>query len=215
MHTLAHWQKLFQAKAATLYPNTDPSHDMLHIERVVHNALALAQPEQADVWVVMPAAYFHDMVNVPKNDPRRLQASTLSGEAAVAYLAEIGYPSQYYEAIKHAIAAHSFSAQIAPQTIEAKVVQDADRLDALGAIGMMRCFAVSGQLARPFYNASYPILPATRPMDDKQFALDHFYIKLFTLPALMNTKAAQQEAARRLEVMHTFIQALDRETALS
>ncbi|MBI3441310.1 MAG: HD domain-containing protein, partial [Proteobacteria bacterium] len=85
----------------------------------------MAKDEEADSNIVLPAAYFHDFVNIAKNDPRRKEASVLSAEAAAEYLASIGYPQRYLEAIKHSIAAHSFSAGIKPETIEAKVVQDA------------------------------------------------------------------------------------------
>ncbi|HLH74734.1 MAG TPA: HD domain-containing protein, partial [Chloroflexota bacterium] len=110
------WPALFEAKARDLYLATDPSHDFLHIQRVVTSALRLAHEERADVMVVLPAAYFHDFVNIPKDDPRRAHASTLSANAAVEYLDSISYPRQYFDAIHHAIAAHSFSAGIACET---------------------------------------------------------------------------------------------------
>ena len=101
------WRAVFDAHAAAVYPASDPSHDILHIRRVVTSALALAEAEGADINVVLPAAYFHDIVNVPKNDPRRREASRLSGEAAVEYLAGVNYPPQYFDAIRHAIAPHT------------------------------------------------------------------------------------------------------------
>src|SRR6476659_2753534 len=114
------WQDVFEAKARQLYPATDPSHDFLHIRRVVAMALKLAREENADAMVVLPAAYFPDFVNLPKDDPRRQQASALSAAAAVDYLRSAGYPAGYFAAIRHAIAAHSFSAGLSCETIEAK-----------------------------------------------------------------------------------------------
>lgn len=201
---LSRWNDLFLDKARVLYPNDDPSHDILHIKRVVRAALELAAEEGADPWVVLPAAYLHDCVNVPKNDPRRKQASTLSAEAAVAYLKEAGYPEKYFDAIAHAIAAHSFSANIPPETIEAKVVQDADRLDALGAIGIARMFTINGVMKRPYYSEE-EFLPETRIPDDMKQAIDHFYVKLFKLPDMMQTASGRSEATARVAYMRDFL----------
>lgn len=206
------WKRIFDEKAQELYPATDPSHDFLHIRRVVASALKFAKAEGADENVVLPAAYFHDFVNVPKNDPRRKEASRLSGEAAVDYLKSIGYPAQYYDAIKHAIAAHSFSANITPETIEAKVVQDADRLDGLGAIGIARCFTVSALLARPFY-CDGDIMAENRDADDKNYAIDHFFVKLFKTAETLQTKAAREEGAKRVAFMKEYLSQVTREAA--
>jgi uncharacterized protein len=210
MTDLAHWQQQFDRKAQELYPATDPSHDILHIRRVVKTALELASVEGADPWVVMPAAYFHDFVNLPKDDPRRAQASQLSAQAAVAYLSALGYPSAHHEGIAHAVAAHSFSAGIVPTTIEAKVVQDADRLDALGAIGIARCFTVGAKLARPLY-AEADVLAAQRAPDDTSSSVDHFFIKLFKLPDQLQTAAARAQGQRRVQFMRSYLEQLKAE----
>ncbi len=202
---LKRWQKTFIEKARELYPSTDPSHDFLHISRVVANALKIAAEEGADLNVVLPAAYFHDFVTVPKNDPRRAQASRLSADAAKEYLASIHYPAQYLDAIGHAIAAHSFSAGIPPETIEAKVVQDADRLDGLGAIGIARCFATNALMQTAFYDAD-EFFPETRTADDKKQAVDHFFVKLFKLPDMMQTESARAEGRRRTAFMREYLE---------
>lgn len=204
------WDKTFRAKAAALYPPSDPSHDALHISRVVKTALKLAFIEGADENIVRPAAYFHDFVNLPKNDPRRKQASTLSAEAAAEYLISIGYPAQYIEAIKHAIAAHSFSAAIKPETLEAKVVQDADRLDALGAIGVARWASTSALMKTPYYCPNDP-WAESREFDDRQHAIDHFAVKLFKIAETMQTDAARAEAQKRIKFMQAYLAELKTE----
>lgn len=201
---LTDWDYIFQEKARTLYPLQDPSHDFLHIERVVNTAKALAQQEKGDLAVILPAAYFHDFVNVPKNDPRRKEASSLSADAAVEYLASIGYPARALGAIRHAIAAHSFSAGIKPETLEAQIVQDADRLDALGAIGIARCFSTAALMQRPYYCPNDP-WAAHRPFDDKSFSIDHFEVKLFKIAETMHTPAARTEAAKRIKFMKEYL----------
>lgn len=197
------WRDIFDAKAVEIYPATDPSHDILHIRRVVATALDLAVKEGADVNVVLPAAYFHDFVTVPKNDPRRSMASRLSGDAAVEYLKSVGYPAQYLDNIRHSIAAHSFSANIACETIEAKVVQDADRLDSLGAIGIARTFSTNALMGTPYYCEKDP-LAVTRTPDDKKYALDHFAIKLLKLADTLKTDSARAEGQRRTAFMREF-----------
>lgn len=208
--SLQKWDALFAAKARELYPSSDPSHDFLHIRRVVTAAVKFAREEGADLNVVLPAAYFHDFVNVPKNDPRRAQASTLSGIAAVEYLQSVNYPAQYFDGIKHAITTHSFSANIPCETIEAKVVQDADRLDGLGAIGIARCFSTSTIMGRPYYSEE-DMLAENRAPDDKLFAIDHFFVKLFKTAETLQTNSARAEGARRVQFMKTYLQQLKSE----
>jgi uncharacterized protein len=188
----------------------DAAHDLHHVRRVVRNALWLAKEEGAQLEVAVPAAWLHDCVGVPKNSPQRPYASQLAAETAVTFLQQQNYPAVYLEAIAHAIAAHSFSAGIPPQTIEAKVVQDADRLEAIGAIGIARCFAVGGMLARPLYHTPDPFCQ-TRPPDDSLASVDHFYTKLLKLADTMQTTAGREEAYGRTQFMLNFLAQLKRE----
>lgn len=188
----------------------DSAHDLTHIARVVGTAKQLAQTESAALAIVVPAAWLHDCVTVPKNSPDRSRASTLAAQTACGFLRERGYPDVYLPAIEHAVAAHSFSAGIVPRTIEAKVLQDADRLDALGAIGIARCFTVGGALGRPLYNAAEPF-PTTRVPDDSANSVEHFFVKLLTLEATMQTEAGRAEARSRTEFMRAFLWQLGHE----
>lgn len=209
--SLHEWETVFVAKAAELYPTeNDASHDVLHIQRVVASAKKLAAKEGADLNIVIPAAYLHDFVNLPKNDPRRKQASRLSAEAACAYLRDIGYPEQYLDAIAHAIAAHSFSAGIPPETIEAQVVQDADRLDALGAIGIARCFSTNAKMGTAYYDG-LDFSASMREPDDRLYAIDHFYVKLLNLPDMMQTEAGREDAHRRAAFMRAYLAQMQNE----
>jgi uncharacterized protein len=204
------WSTLFANKARVIYPSSDPSHDHLHIMRVVQTAKHLCEQENANWAVVMPAAFFHDFINVPKGDPRRAYASKLSGEAAIEYLKSVHYPEKHFEAIRHAIEAHSYSANIKPETLEAKIVQDADRLDSLGAIGIARCFATTSQMARPFYHGEDP-WAENRSLDDKNYGIDHFFQKLFALVDHLNTKTAKEEGDHRIAFIKTYLDQIKRE----
>ena len=204
------WFEIFKNKARVIYPSTDPAHDYLHVLRVVHMAKHLCDIEKACWEIVMPAAFFHDYIQVSKNDPRKPFVSQLSAQATIEYLEHLHYPSQYYEKIRHAIEAHSYSANIQPQTLEARIVQDADRLDALGAIGIARCFATSSLMKVPFYAEEDP-WANERELDDKNYGLDHFYKKLIHLVDHLNTETARREGSQRLAFIKTYLEQIKRE----
>lgn len=185
----------------------DAAHDISHVQRVVNTAKKLAVEEGADLSIVLPAAYLHDCFTYPKDHPNRKQSSIIAAKKAVAFLESIDYPQQYHDAIAHAIEAHSFSANIRPSTLEAKVVQDADRLDALGAIGITRCIQVSTEFDAQLYDDK-DIFAQQRELDDKQFTLDHFQTKLFKIAETMNTESARREAQKRKAFMQAYIEQL-------
>ncbi|WP_330942820.1 HD domain-containing protein [Vibrio diabolicus] len=185
----------------------DAAHDISHVQRVVNTAKKLAVEEGADLSIVLPAAYLHDCFTYPKDHPNRKQSSIIAAKKAVAFLESIDYPQQYHDAIAHAIEAHSFSANIRPNTLEAKVVQDADRLDALGAIGITRCIQVSSEFDAQLYDDK-DIFAQQRELDDKQFTLDHFQTKLFKIAETMNTESARREAQKRKAFMQAYIEQL-------
>lgn len=189
---------------------TDLAHDYQHVLRVVKNASKLCQQEGAIEAVVLPAAWLHDCLSLPKDHPQRAQASQLAADKAISFLTSIQYPAEHYQAIHHAICCHSYSANITPTTLEAKIVQDADRLDALGAIGIARCLQVSSQLKRPLYAPDDPFCN-TREVDDKTFTLDHFYQKLLKIKNTMHCQSAKKEADKRSEYMQGFLEQLQGE----
>jgi len=194
--------RLFALAAADAHG--DGAHDLNHLHRVWQTAQTLLRDHaEADVLVVMAACYLHDLVNLPKNHPDRARASTLAAELAVAKLREAGFPAGKLAAVAHAIEAHSFSAGIAPTTIEAMIVQDADRLDALGAVGLARLFYTAGRLGSALAHAGDP-LGAARALDDKAYALDHIEVKLATLPATMQTAAGRRLGEARLQWLRQF-----------
>ena len=182
----------------------DSAHDMSHLQRVVLQSQRLAKIEQADVLVVTLAAWLHDLVNYPKTHPWRAQASTASAHEARVLLTRWSLDAPRIDAVVHAIEAHSFSADITPQSLEACVLQDADRLDALGALGIARCFTVGGGLDRALYNIDDPFCDQRLP-EDQCFTLDHFYQKLLHLAGSFKTQAGQLEAQRRSQYMHGFL----------
>jgi uncharacterized protein len=188
----------------------DDGHDVHHSRRVRDNALRIADREGGDRFVLIAAAYLHDLVSPPKNSPDRKRASAMSAEAAGPILRELGFDEEKIAAVQHAIHAHSFSAGVEPTTVEAKILQDADRLEALGAIGVARTFYTAGLMGSDMFDADDPFA-VRRPLDDSRFGLDHFAAKLMKLPATMQTHAGRDLAEERLGVMHAFLGAIAEE----
>lgn len=202
----------YEAALADLWQGqTDAAHDIGHLRRVWTNCRRIAAAEGgADLEVLCAAAYLHDLVNLPKDAPNRHEASSLSARAAVDWLRAAGFPADRLDAVAHAIAAHSFSAGIAPETAEARILQDADRLEALGAIGLARMFAVSGLMGGQIYDPDDP-LAQHRPLDDRAFALDHLEVKLFPIVATMQTATGRDMAEERADWVAAFRTRLLRE----
>ena len=203
MNNLKTWRpRLMQLAAAS--NADDGAHDLNHLNRVWQNAQTLLEDHpEADALVVMAACYLHDLVNLPKNDPERHLASRQAAQLACGELEKLDFPVEKLPSLAHAIEAHSFSAGIAPETIEARIVQDADRLDALGAVGLARLYYTAGRMGSALAHPTDP-LASHRTMDDKKFALDHIEVKLATLPATMTTKAGQKMGEIRLEWLRSF-----------
>jgi len=174
----------------------DGAHDIAHILRVFRNAMRILREEGGHGEVLAAAVLLHDCVSVEKNSPLRAQASRLAAEKASGLLRDIGWAEIDIAAVAHAITTHSFSANSPPETLEAKILQDADRLDAIGAIGVARCFYIGGRMNSLLHDVADPAAEH-RPLDDSRFTLDHFPAKLFKLANGFQTDAGRRLAAQR------------------
>jgi len=190
----------------------DGAHDLSHFRRVWRTAQELNAEEghRADTEVLVAAAYLHDIVALRKDHPQRHTSSRLAAAKAAEILAELHFPEAKISAVRHAIEAHSFSAKIAPETLEARIIQDADRMEALGAIGLARVFYTSGRMQRELFDPVDP-LAKNRPLDDIRFGLDHFFVKLYTLVDTMQTQAGRHLAEARRAVLERYVEDLLRE----
>ena len=186
---------------------TDGSHDLSHIVRVWRNAVRIARTEPAaDLELLLAAVILHDCVAVEKSSPLRTQASRLSAARAREIVAGLGWPPARVDGLAHAIETHSFSAGLTPDTPEAKILQDADRLDAIGAVGIARCFHVGGRMGGRLYHPDDP-RAAARPLDDRSWALDHFPAKLLKVADGFLTPEGQRMAAVRAALMRDYVAA--------
>lgn len=195
--------EIFEAHGAA-----DAAHDSHHFRRVWRLAQEICATEpEADKLVVLAASFFHDCVSLPKNHPDRSKASTLAAEKAVGMLREFNFPEEKLAGVAHAIEAHSFSAGLEAKTLEAKIVRDADRLEALGAIGVARVFTVGAAIrAAPFHSADP--FAENRELNDREYTLDHFYTKLFQLERSLKTEHGRKLGRERTAFMHGFVEQL-------
>jgi uncharacterized protein len=184
----------------------DPAHDFLHVDRVARWARRIAEAEGADVEIAVAAALLHELFNHPKGHPDSHLSGERCAEEARLVLSEHGFGK--IEQVCYAIRVHPFSRGIVPDTLEGKVLQDADRLDAIGAIGAARCFATCVSMQRPFYSLVDPLC-RTREPDDKEFGTDHFFKKLLRLT--FHTETARREAERRMAFLRSFLDQLESE----
>ena len=190
----------------------DLAHGWEHVNRVYTLALHIAEQEGANRFVVGMAALMHDLGRTVQDDTGNHHAD-LSVELASELLATYRVPADVQEAILHAIIAHSFSRGIEPHTLEARVVRDADRLEGLGAIGILR-WAITGTLRRSAETRTYhptdPFAEQHVP-DDHKYMLDHFITKLLILADTMATETGRTLAQQRTAFMHSYLNELRKE----
>ena len=190
--------------------NNDSAHDFAHIIRVYKNAQMICKKERVNEKLVLCTVLLHDIVSYPKSDKRSKLSSIQSAKKSKKILKKFNFTNEEIQIISDAIRDHSFSQNKVPVTIIGKILQDADRLDALGAIGIARVFAVGGSEKRQFYNVKDPFCKNRIP-DDTIWTLDHFYRKLLKLESLMNTKSGKIEAKKRTKILNNFLNQLRNE----
>jgi len=185
----------------------DPSHDFQHVLRVTNLAEEICKIEKADLDIVIPASLFHDLIVYPKNTNQSKNETDESANEAVNILKKFKeYPAGKIEAVSTCIKQCSFNKKINPDLLEAKILQDADRLEATGAIAIMRTFSSGGQMNKPFYDPSDPF--CENDCIDFRSGLDLFYKRLLVVEHQMHTKSAQAIAKRRTIFLNNFLKEL-------
>ncbi len=196
-------------------PNTDVSHDIQHTLRVLKNAELLANAEGGDMDVVVPAALFHDLVVYPKDHPEKHLSQIQSAEAARAILETLvnhnfNYPHKKIKGVETCILECSFTNNVKHSTLESKILQDADGLEATWAISIARTFSSAGQMAKIFYDPQDPFCKNRKP-DGKKYAFDLFYERLLVVESRMYTETAKAMAKTRHEFLKLFLEQLKSE----
>jgi uncharacterized protein len=190
---------------------TDLAHGWEHVYRVYHLSQHIAEQEHADGFIVGMAALLHDLGRTTR-DPTRPHAersAILASELLAAY--ELPYHTE--QAILHAILAHNYRRGITPETLEARVVYDGDRLDSLGASGLMRWAMTIKNRSWSEWKSYHPDDPfaVRRAPDEQHYWLDRFFTKLLTMPEVMTTETGRAMAKRRVAFMYLFLQELQQE----
>lgn len=181
----------------------DPGHDLEHALRVALWTLRLGEGALS-VRHVVAAALFHDLVNLPKNHPERHLASTLSAEAARPLLAAQGFDAHEITLVTDAIRDHSFSRGATPETLLGRALQDADRLEALGVLGLFRTLSTGTRMGARYFDSHDP-WAKRRALDDHAFSVDHFTTKLLRLASTLCTARGREEASRRAARMRQML----------
>lgn len=181
----------------------DAAHDLSHLLRVALFTIKFSAG-RADPRECVAAALLHDHVNLPKNHPERARASELSAEAAGPILARAGFSSEAILRIQAAIRDHSFSRGAIPTEALGRALQDADRLEAIGAIGLMRVFSTGARMGTGYFDPKDP-WARDRALDDTRFSVDHFFTKLLKLPSTFLTEAGRAEAEKRARRLEGFL----------
>ena len=191
--------------------NNDLSHDFGHAYRVMGLATRIANEENADLDIVIPAALLHDSIVYKGTDNYRNEHDESAQFARNVLSAISEYPKEKIEEVAYAISVCSYSNGIMPESLEAKVLQDADMLESTGAISIMRTFSSSMPMhVEAFYSFDDPFCVSRKP-DPMKYSLDLFYQRLLRVSARMHTKSAKIMATHRDEFLHTFINELKQE----
>lgn len=188
------------------------SHDWDHTRRVTNLALHIAHKEQANATIVHLAALLHDIARQREDQQQgKVCHAQVGAQEAAQLLTGYHLPSKQIDQVCHCIAAHRFRSQVKPQSLEACVLFDADKLDALGAVGIGRAFLFAGGIGAKLHNSDIDIAQ-TKAYTIEDTAYREYMLKLRHIKKSMLTKEGQRMATKRHEFMDVFFNRLDQET---
>lgn len=199
--------------AATFHEGEPSSHDMSHINRVEALCREIQGIEGGDLFILRLAALLHD-VGVIKEHEEGGDHALYSAEIAAEFLGKAGLEEKTIEAVTYCIRTHRFSGGKSPETIEARILQDADRLDALGAIGIFRSILSMGALRMLKHTTGLDKGSSKRTVyidDPVEGFNEYMRYKPFTIPDRLNTDTAKRIAGERLKIMRLYLEALNLE----
>lgn len=175
-------------------------HDRSHVQRVYNLALKIAEEERADLDIVKAAVLLHDIARALEDEGKVEDHAVESAKMAKKILKDVHFPEQKAVEVVHCIETHRFKKGAKAETLEAKILQDADRLDILGAVGIARVFARGGWSNMPIHD---PSIPPKKKYDGKSLtSVNHICEKILKVKDTVNTKAARRIAKER----HAFVQ---------
>ena len=188
------------------------AHSFDHTERVYRLAVRIAKDENADMQVVKAAALLHDIGRSKEDPDKGICHAEESAKMAPAILKEVDFPEDKVEAVLHAIVVHRYSKQLKAETKEAAIIQDADRLDGLGAVAAARVFAHGGKKGRPMHDSTMKYDTSYNVKKKARTAMEHFYEKILKMkPETFNTKLAKEIAKERYDYTKEFVERFEKE----
>ncbi len=202
-------------QAEQWYRSSDGVHDFDHIRRVYAMATRLAREEGADVEIVQAAALLHDVADSAAGTPERENHHIASADAAEPVLRDEGWSPDRISAVQHCIRSHRFRhKEETPQTLEAKILFDSDKLDVLGAVGVARTIAYAAMAGQPSYSPPSQRFLQTgikEPGEPHSAYHEHLF-KLVKIKDLLFTRTARQIAAERSQYLDDYFRRLISET---
>ncbi|MEK6797147.1 MAG: HD domain-containing protein [Spirochaetota bacterium] len=204
--------KTLQTSVARIFADARASHDSEHTERVLRLAEHIAGKEHADMAVVRYAALLHDIARHEEDRHKgRISHAQLGAERAAKMLLRLKYPAEFINAVTHCIRSHRYRAGgSTPRTIEAKVLYDADKLDAIGAVGIGRAFQFAGEVGAKLHDPNADIA-RTKAYTEEDTAYREYMVKLRFIKDRLYTKTARTMAKRRHRFMTDFFRELSKE----
>jgi uncharacterized protein len=197
--------------ARPYFEGVAPAHDWHHVRRVARLAETLAAEYDVDETVLFAAVWLHDIGRGREDRGEIDDHAEWGASEAAEILSDLGAESDTVDAVRHCIRAHRYSNDVEPRTREAEFLCDADNLDALGAVGIARCFAYGGELGQPLHDPDLP--PAADDTAAGATQFNHFHKKILTLPDRMYTDAGRELAEERRVFVVDFLDRFEREVA--
>ena len=198
--------ELIKREAKPFFEEAIAGHDWFHVKRVFNLSKHICKKEGINFNVVGTAALLHDLARKQEEEGKIEDHAIEGAKQAKKILKKLGYEGEFIEKVAYCIEVHSYSKSIKPETREAQVLQDADRLDVLGAIGIARVFAYGGMKKRPLY-ADEKIRENLEYKSKSSSSLVHFYEKILKIkPESFNTKTAQEIAKKRFKFTKNFVE---------
>jgi uncharacterized protein len=184
-------------------------HDKSHVERVYNLAVRIAKEENADLDVVKAAALLHDVARTMEDEGQIVDHALEGAKIAKKILIEVGFPKEKAAKVLHCIEVHRFRKGMKAESLEAKILQDADRLDIIGAIGIARALTRGGWSNMPIYDPLIP--PKDNYNGESLTSVNHIYEKILKVKGTINTKTARQIAEQRHRFVEEFLDRLLKE----
>jgi uncharacterized protein len=203
---------VIKKEAMKMLKSAKGSHDWEHTERVCGLAFHIAEKEDADIKVVKYAAVLHDIARYQEDrSGGKIDHAAQGAKMAKKLLAARGFDAVFIKAVCGCIATHRYRGSLKPESLEAKVLFDADKLDSIGAVGIGRAFLFAGEVGARLHNGKNVDIEKTKPYSQEDTAYREFMVKLRHVRDRMQTREGKKLAKVRHEFMVKFFDRLNKE----